>query len=73
MLIYQQKNPDIDIIYEIGIGNNAERTEQDAIKNLNTEIAAGTGPDIIVLDIRVWVTGMNTIKNVNIYVTIYII
>lgn len=50
MLIYQQKNPDIDIIYEIGIGNNAERTEQDAIKNLNTEIAAGTGPDIIVLD-----------------------
>lgn len=50
ILVYQQENPNVDIVYEIGISEDAERTEQDAMKSLNTEIAAGTGPDIIIMD-----------------------
>ena len=32
------------------LGEKKEYTESDALKTLNTEIAAGNGPDVILLD-----------------------
>ncbi|HBA70521.1 MAG TPA: hypothetical protein DCZ40_14375 [Lachnospiraceae bacterium] len=47
---YQAQNPDVYIRYEIGIDGNSAATREDALKKLNTEIAAGKGPDIFILD-----------------------
>ncbi len=47
---YQIKNPDIYVDYQIGIEENSSVTREDALKKLNTEIVAGTGPDLILLD-----------------------
>ena len=52
---YQKKNKDVYIKYEVGVnydteGGKEEVTENDAIKTLNTEIMAGKGPDVIILD-----------------------
>ena len=49
---YQKKNPDIYINYEVGISYSEEESvsETDAIKALNTEVLAGNGPDVIILD-----------------------
>ncbi|WP_250674787.1 ABC transporter substrate-binding protein [Paraclostridium ghonii] len=48
--MYQKKHPDVHINLEIGIDNNQSITKTDAIKKVNTEIMAGKGPDIIMLD-----------------------
>lgn len=48
---YAKANPDTYVKYEIGMNFGEEGiTESDALKTLNTEIAAGNGPDIILLD-----------------------
>lgn len=48
---YSKLNPDTYVKYEVGLTMGAEGvTELDALKTLNTEIAAGNGPDVIVLD-----------------------
>ena len=47
---FQIGNPDTFVSYEIGMGDGDSVTREDAIKKLNTEIMAGTGPDLIVLD-----------------------
>ena len=47
---YQVQNPDTFVSYEIGMGAGDSVTRDDAIKKLNTEIMAGSGPDLIVLD-----------------------
>lgn len=47
---YQAQNPDVYIRYETGIDGNSAATREDALKKLNTEIAAGKGPDIFILD-----------------------
>ena len=47
---YQTQNPDTFVSYEIGMGEGGSVTRDDAIKKLNTEIMAGFGPDLIVLD-----------------------
>ncbi len=47
--LYQKENPDVYVEYEIGLEGNS-MTREDAIKNLNTRIMAGKGPDVLVLD-----------------------
>lgn len=47
---YQQINPDVYIRYEVGIDGSGSVTWDDAVKNLNTRIMSGTGPDVLVLD-----------------------
>lgn len=48
--LYQTKNPDVYIQFEFGMGGDDSVTREDALKRLNTEIMAGEGPDILVLD-----------------------
>lgn len=47
---YQTEHPDAFVSYRIGMGEGDSVTREDAIKKLNTEIMAGEGPDLIVLD-----------------------
>lgn len=47
---YQINNTDTYVDYEVGIEENSSVTREDALKKLNTEIIAGTGPDLILLD-----------------------
>lgn len=47
---YAKTHPDTYIKYEIGLTWDNGVTESDALKTLNTEIMAGNGPDIILLD-----------------------
>lgn len=47
---YQMEHPDTFISYRIGMGDDDSVTREDAIKKLNTEIMAGEGPDLIVMD-----------------------
>lgn len=47
--LYQKENPTVYVEYEIGLEGNS-MTREDAIKNLNTRIMAGKGPDVLVLD-----------------------
>lgn len=47
---YEKDNKEISIRYEIGITEGSGVTEPDAIRTLNTEIMAGTGPDILLMD-----------------------
>lgn len=48
--MYQSKHPDTFVSYKIGITDGDAVTREDALKKLNTEIMAGTGPDLIVMD-----------------------
>ena len=47
---YQGSNPEVKITVQIGLERGSSLTEEDAIKALNTEILAGKGPDLILLD-----------------------
>jgi ABC-type glycerol-3-phosphate transport system substrate-binding protein len=46
---FQNENPSIRIEYMTNSSNNSS-TKEDLVKNLNTELLAGKGPDIIILD-----------------------
>lgn len=48
--LYQQANPDTYINYEVGMTGTDGMTREDAIRNLNTTLLSGEGPDILVLD-----------------------
>lgn len=48
--LYQSKHPDTYVSYEVGMEEGGSVTREDAVKKLNTEIMAGNGPDLIVLD-----------------------
>lgn len=47
---YQTKHPDIFVSYEVAMSGGSAVTRDDALKKLNTQIMAGEGPDLIVLD-----------------------
>ncbi len=47
---YQARHPEVYIRYETGMEANGSVTREDALKKLNTEIAAGAGPDLLLLD-----------------------
>lgn len=47
---YQGQHPELYVQYETGVTEEAGQTEEDALKNLATEIATGDGPDVLVMD-----------------------
>lgn len=48
--IFQLENPETYVIYEVGMGKDNSITRDDALKKLNTQIMAGEGPDLLLLD-----------------------
>lgn len=48
--VYQTQNPDVYVRYEIGMDEKESAVRDDAVKKLNTEIMAGKGPDVLVMD-----------------------
>ena len=47
---YQKENPEVVVNLETGVTEDSGVTASDALKNLSTEIMAGNGPDLLVLD-----------------------
>ena len=47
---FQKQNPDIYVNYQIGLSGEDGVTASDALRMLNTEILAGDGPDVLMLD-----------------------
>lgn len=47
---YQGEHPDIYVEYKVGMDEEGSTTREDAVKKLNTEIMAGKGPDLLILD-----------------------
>lgn len=47
---YQAADPSVYVEYEIGMEDGSSVTRDDALKKLNTQIMAGEGPDLIILD-----------------------
>ncbi|MCI8586638.1 MAG: carbohydrate ABC transporter substrate-binding protein [Lachnospiraceae bacterium] len=48
--LYQKQHPETYVRYEIGLNTGSGMTSEDAIKNLNTRLMSGSGPDLLVLD-----------------------
>lgn len=48
--LFQQAHQDVYVNYEVGMKENSGQTAEDVIKALNTEILAGNGPDVLILD-----------------------
>ncbi len=48
--LFQQKNPDYYVTYEVGLSGVGAANTEDVLKKLNTELMAGEGPDVLVLD-----------------------
>ncbi len=48
--VMQMKNPDLLIRYEPVLSGDSVITISDAVRSLNTELLAGKGPDVLVLD-----------------------
>ena len=47
---YQKQNQEAYVSLEVGVTEDNGVTDSDALKNLSTEIMAGKGPDLLVLD-----------------------
>lgn len=47
---YQAQNPQAFVRYEVGMSGSDAVAREDAIKKLNTELMAGSDPDILILD-----------------------
>lgn len=47
---YQLKHPEMYVKYEVGVSRQNGMTADDALKNLSTELAAGKGPDVLMMD-----------------------
>lgn len=48
--LYQTKYPEVYIELEFALSNDNSVSREDALKNLNTRIMAGEGPDLLILD-----------------------
>ena len=48
--LYQTANPNVYVEYVVGMSESDAVTKDDAVKRLNTEILAGEGPDLLILD-----------------------
>lgn len=48
--VFRKKNPEVFVKFEVGLSGENGMTESDAINNLNTELLAGEGPDMILLN-----------------------
>lgn len=49
-MLFQQEHPELKVEVQVGMEGEASLTRTDAIKQLNTELLAGGGPDIIIMD-----------------------
>ncbi len=47
---YKKENPDVFVKKTIGMAEGSGMTAEDALRALNTELLAGDGPDLLVLD-----------------------
>lgn len=47
---FQTENPDTFVRYKVGVSGTDAAAAEDAIKKLNTELMAGKGPDVIIMD-----------------------
>ena len=47
---YQTKNPDVRVSYQVGIDGGGGVTASDVMRSLSTELLAGKGPDVLVMD-----------------------
>lgn len=47
---FQAENPMLYVKYEVGVVEESGQTREDALKALSTELAAGRGPDVLVMD-----------------------
>lgn len=47
---FQQSHQDLYVTYEVGVTGDNGVTLEDALKNLSTELVAGKGPDILLMD-----------------------
>lgn len=48
--LYQKAHPEAYVEYEVGLEQGSVMTREDVIKNLNTHLMAGEGPDVLILD-----------------------
>lgn len=48
--LFQKEHPEVYIRYEVGLLGESSLTTEDALKNLNTRMMAGSGPNLLVLD-----------------------
>ena len=48
--LYQKNNPDVYVHMEVGLTGGDGKTAEDAVRALNTDLLAGNGPDLLVLD-----------------------
>lgn len=51
---YQTSHPEVQIVHEVGMEDAAVKEEADAISILNTEMMAGSGPDVLLLNGLPW-------------------
>lgn len=51
---FQASHPEVYVQYEVGMEDTAVKEEADAINRLNTELMAGNGPDVLVLNGLPW-------------------
>lgn len=50
MGLFQRKHPEISVKIQVAVDGQSAITESDAIRSLNTELLAGKGPDLLLLD-----------------------
>ena len=50
VVVFNRSQSEVTAVYNVAMDQGAGGTEQDYIKSLNTELLAGTGPDVLVLD-----------------------
>ena len=48
--LFEEKFPENQVVIDVGVSEEDGKTVSDAIRSLNTEIMAGNGPDIILMD-----------------------
>ncbi len=51
---FQLSHPEVFVRYEVGMSDSSIEDETDAISSLNTEIMAGNGPDVLILNGLPW-------------------
>lgn len=49
-VLFQKKYPDMYVNYKVGMSGTDGVTASDALRTLNTDILAGNGPDVLILD-----------------------
>lgn len=48
--LFQKQNPDVLVTYETGMDGDYAVSKEDALRNLNTKLLAGEGPDVMLLN-----------------------